>query len=101
HRPDHGEDRMMKRRFAIPTASVALALAVIALAPARAADKVDPVADAKAFRKFYTDKFPKLKLEDYVNGPYSMDEGLHRQWVEKEQFPPYEFAIEAGKEMFA
>jgi sulfur-oxidizing protein SoxA len=29
-----------------------------------------------------------------------MDEGLHKQWVEKEQFPPYEFAIELGKELF-
>jgi sulfur-oxidizing protein SoxA len=30
-----------------------------------------------------------------------MDEGLHKQWEEKEQFPPYEFAVETGKEMFA
>ena len=67
----------------------------------RAADKIDPEADKKAFKKFFTDKFPKLKLEDFVNGPYSMDEGLHKQWEEKEQFPPYEFSLEAGKEMFS
>ena len=66
-----------------------------------AADTVDPVADAKAFQKFFTDKFPKVKLEDFVNGPYSMNEDLHRQWEEKEQFPPYEFSLDAGKEMFA
>ena len=30
-----------------------------------------------------------------------MDEDLHRQWEEKEQFPPYEFALEQGKEMFS
>ena len=66
-----------------------------------APDKPDPVADAKAFKKFFTDKFPKVKFEDFVNGPYSMDEGLHKQWEEKEQFPPYDFALEAGKEMFA
>ena len=59
------------------------------------------MADAKAFQKFFTDKFPKVKLEDFVNGPYSMDEGLHRQWEEKEQFPPYEFSLEMGKEMFS
>ena len=69
--------------------------------PVGAADAVDPVADAKAFRKFFTDKFPKVKLEDFVNGPYSMDEDLHRQWQEKEQFPPYEFSLEMGKEMFS
>jgi len=26
---------------------------------------------------------------------------LRRQWEEKEQFPPYEFSLEMGKEMFA
>jgi sulfur-oxidizing protein SoxA len=30
-----------------------------------------------------------------------MDEDMRRQWEEKEQFPPYEFALEAGKEMFS
>ena len=84
-------------------ASAALALALVAFAApgAVAADTVDPVADAKAFQKFFTDKFPKVKLEDFVNGPYSMNEDLHRQWEEKEQFPPYEFSLEAGKEMFS
>ena len=94
----------MKLRSAIYLASAALVLAVLTLAttlPSDAADKVDPVADAKAFRKFFTDKFPKVKLEDFVNGPYSMNEDLYRQWQEKEQFPPYEFSLEMGKEMFS
>src|SRR5665213_1451697 len=26
---------------------------------------------------------------------------MHRQWVEKEEFPPYEFSLDMGKEMFA
>src|SRR4029078_5589865 len=90
----------MRPRSAIQLASAALALAMLACAaPAGATDKVDPVADAKAFKKFFTDKFPKVKLEDFVNGPYSMNEDLHRQWEEKEQFPPYEFSLEMGKEM--
>src|ERR1044072_7252572 len=92
----------MKLRSAIHLASAALTLAALTFAvPATAADTVDPAADAKAFKKFFTDKFPKVKLEDFVNGPYSMDEGLRRQWEEKEQFPPYEFAVETGKEMFS
>src|SRR6195256_6815334 len=94
----------MKRRSAITLVSVALAFAALTLAsalPSDAADKVDPVADAKAFRKFFTDKFPKVKLEDFVNGPYSMNEDLYRQWQAKEQFPPYEFSLEMGKEMFS
>ena len=92
---------MMKLQTAIRLGLSALALGALVCAPAVAADKTDPVADAKAFKKFFYDKFPKLKPEDFVNGPYSMDEGLHKQWIEKEQFPPYEFAVETGKEMFS
>jgi L-cysteine S-thiosulfotransferase len=93
----------MKLRTRIQFASAAFALALLAFAapPAISADKVDPVADEKAFKKFFYDKFPKLKPADFVNGPYSMNEDLYKQWQEKEQFPPYEFSLELGKEMFA
>jgi sulfur-oxidizing protein SoxA len=90
----------MSARKAISLISAALALA-FAAPSAIAADTPNPMADAKAFQKYFTTKFPKLKLEDFVNGPYSMNEDLYKQWQEKEQFPPYEFALEAGKEMFA
>ena len=90
---------MTKRHTLIRAA--ALAALVFASPAAAAGDKIDPVADAKAFQKFFADKFPKLRPEDFVNGPYSMNEDLHRQWVEKEAFPPYEFALEMGKEMFS
>jgi sulfur-oxidizing protein SoxA len=91
-------------RPAIHCVSAALALAVLAsivTRPAVAADTPDPVADAKAFQKYFVAKFPKLKLEEFVNGPYSMDEDMHRQWEEKEQFSPYDFSLDLGKEMFA
>jgi sulfur-oxidizing protein SoxA len=76
-------------------------MTLIGAAAVHAADTPNPPADAAAFKKFFTDKFPKVKLEDFVNGPYSMDEGLYRQWQEKEQFPPYEFSVDMGKEMFS
>ena len=85
-------------RKSLPLAWI-LALALVA--PAAATDKPDPAADQKAFQNYFIKKFPKVKYEDFVNGPYSMDEGLHKQWEEKEEFPPYEFAVETGKEMFA
>jgi sulfur-oxidizing protein SoxA len=87
-------------RLASTLASVAVAAWFVIGPAARAADKVDPAADAKAFQKYFTDKFPQLKLKDFVNGPYSMNEDMRKQWEEKEEFPPYEFALEAGKEMF-
>jgi sulfur-oxidizing protein SoxA len=85
---------------AFVAATIAVAALFLAGSPASAADKIDPVADAKAFQKYFTDKFPQLKLEDFVNGPYALNEDMRRQWEEKEEFPPYEFALEAGKEMF-
>jgi sulfur-oxidizing protein SoxA len=90
----------MRVRVFIPPALAALALALLVW-PASAAEAPDPVADAKAFQNYFTTKFPKLKPEDFVNGPYAMNEDMRRQWEEKEQFPPYEFALEAGKQMFA
>jgi L-cysteine S-thiosulfotransferase len=90
-------------RSAIRLASAAVALTALALVatPSSAADTIDPVADAKAFQNYFTQKFPKLKLSDFVNGPYSMNEDMHRQWEEKEQFPPYDFSLDLGKELFA
>ncbi|QIP03249.1 MULTISPECIES: sulfur oxidation c-type cytochrome SoxA [Bradyrhizobium] len=93
----------MKTRSALLLGSLGAALAAFALTSPRvvAADKVDPVADAKAFQSFFFQKFPDVKHEDFVNGPYSMNADMKRQWQEKEEFPPYEFALDAGKEMFA
>ena len=94
----------MRARSVLTSAAAALAFATLASLAASAiaaTDAPDPAADAKAFKKFFTDKFPKVKVEDFVNGPYSMNEDMHKQWEEKEQFPPYEFALEAGKEMFS
>jgi sulfur-oxidizing protein SoxA len=77
------------------------ALVLSAMLPAGAAEKIDPAADAKAFRNYFVKKFPNVKLEDFVNGPYALNADMRRQWEEKEQFPPYEFSLEMGKEMFA
>ena len=83
-------------------AAMALSLIVGFLVSARmaAAETTNPQADLKAFRSYFTKRFPKVKLDDFVNGPYSMDEGLRKQWVDIEQFPPYEFALDKGKELF-
>ena len=82
---------------------VLLAVALVAgmAQPVLADNAVNPQADFKAFRKYFTERFPKLPLNDFVNGPYSMDEGLRKQWQAKEEFPPYDFALDKGKEMFA
>jgi sulfur-oxidizing protein SoxA len=80
---------------------ITLAALLLAITEAIAADGIDPAADARAFRNYFVEKFPNVKLDDFANGPYSLNEDMRRQWEEKEQFPPYEFSLEAGKELFA
>jgi L-cysteine S-thiosulfotransferase len=83
--------------------AIAVVLAALVVAGARhaAADSIDPDADFKAFRDYFTQKFPNVPLKDFVNGPYSMDAELRKQWEAIDDFPPYDFAIDRGKEMFA
>jgi sulfur-oxidizing protein SoxA len=78
---------------------IAMTLATVAIADA--ADAVNPDADFKAFRDYFTKRFPNVPLNDFVNGPYSMDADLRRQWLSIDDFPPYDFAVDRGKEMFA
>lgn len=86
----------MLRRLLIAAALVAGAAQV-----ALAAETADPQKEFKVFRDYFTQRFPKVPLNDFVNGPYSMDQGLRAQWKAIEEFPPYEFAVDKGKEMFA
>ena len=81
--------------------AISVVVLVLAIGGSAAAGNIDPAAEARAFRDYFLHKFPKLKADDFVNGPYSLNEDMRRQWEEKEQFPPYEFSLEAGKELFA
>jgi len=79
----------------------ALTVLILSTAHAVGADeRGNPAAEARAFRSYFVKKFPNVKLEDFVNGPYALNQDMRRQWEEKEQFPPYEFSLEAGKELF-
>jgi len=84
--------------------TIAVVLATLVVAGARAAaaaDSIDPDTDFKAFRDYFTKLFPNVPLNDFVNGPYSMDAELRKQWEAIDDFPPYDFAIDRGKQMFA
>ena len=87
-----------------PSAIVAVALfaALVARAPASAAPDAthasNPEADRKAFQDFFFKKFPKVSKADFGNGPYAVNEGMRKQWEEIMEFPPYDFALDEGKE---
>ena len=71
---------------------IAIVIVVGTAQPLLADNAVDPKADFKAFRDYFTKRFPKVPLDDFVNGPYSMDADLRKQWKAIDEFPPYEFA---------
>jgi sulfur-oxidizing protein SoxA len=60
----------------------------------------DPEADRLALVEYYQQRFPDIELQDYANGLYAFDEDARNQWIEMEDFPPYEIAVEEGEEYF-
>ena len=59
-----------------------------------------PEDDLKAFRHFYQQRFPGVPFEDFANGIYAIDESRREEWEQMEEFPQYEFDIDAGEEQF-
>ena len=59
-----------------------------------------PEQDRLALRQFFANRFPDLDLDEMINGLYAFDEGARAQWLEIEDFPPYEIAIDNGEEAF-
>ncbi len=60
----------------------------------------DPEADRAALRKVYEKRFPNIPLAEHKDGAYTLDAGAREQWLELEDFPPYEIAQDEGAELF-
>ena len=56
--------------------------------------------DREMLRDYFSNRFPNIELTDYINGAYIFDEKAKEQWLEIEDFPPYEFDIDQGREFF-
>ena len=59
-----------------------------------------PEEDRIAFQAYFQERFPDVPFADYINGIYALDENARQQWMEIEEFPPYEFAVEEGETLF-
>jgi sulfur-oxidizing protein SoxA len=58
----------------------------------------NPEADRRAFQDFFFKKFPKVAKDDFGNGPYAVNAGMRKQWEEIMEFPPYDFALDEGRQ---
>jgi sulfur-oxidizing protein SoxA len=59
-----------------------------------------PEDDRAALRSFYQQRFPDIAIEAHVDGAYALDAGKRAQWLEMEDFPPYEIAVDDGAELY-
>ncbi|MCK5001879.1 MAG: sulfur oxidation c-type cytochrome SoxA [Gammaproteobacteria bacterium] len=82
----------MKKYLAALSALLMIATPVVSQA--------SPEEDLKAFRSYFTDKFPEVPVADFVNGVYSVDEASREQWEQFEEFPAYEIYISKGETLF-
>jgi len=60
-----------------------------------------PAEDLKEYRAFFMKKFPNVKFQEFQNGVYAIDEQQRANWVQIEEFPPYEPYIAEGEELFS
>ena len=60
----------------------------------------DPEADRVAFVKFFEQRFPNIAVADHKDGTYALNAAKREQWLEIEDFPPYEIAVDEGEALF-
>ena len=80
-----------------------LLLAIIAFAILGGASMsvmASPAKDLKEFRAYFFKRFPGVPLQEYANGIYAIDKNRRLEWEAMEEFPPYEPAVDIGKELF-
>ncbi len=65
-----------------------------------AAQATNPQQDLKEFRAYFMERFPDTQFQDFSNGVYSIDAPSRAQWESIEEFPPYELAVDDGREMW-
>ncbi len=79
-----------------PRACLLTALLVSLAGPVSA----DPEADRLAFLRLHQHRFPGLTQDAYGDGVYAIDARLRKQWREINDFPPYEFDLDEGEQLF-
>ena len=75
-------------------------MAGLGIALGAATAHASPEADRQELIKYYTTKYPNVKLEDYVYGALAFDPDSKAQYEAIMEFPPYLGDVEKGRKMF-
>jgi sulfur-oxidizing protein SoxA len=59
-----------------------------------------PEQDRQAFIKHYTQKYPNIKVDDYVYGALAFDDDSRAQYNSIMEFPPFESVVDQGRKMW-
>lgn len=59
-----------------------------------------PEGDRQELAKYYTSKYPNIKIEDFVYGALAFDADSKAQYDAIMEFPPFESDIEKGRKMW-
>lgn len=59
-----------------------------------------PKSDLDAFQNYFRKQFPNVQFQDFSNGVYALDAPSREQWMDIEEFPPYEMAVDEGEKLY-
>jgi sulfur-oxidizing protein SoxA len=59
-----------------------------------------PSQDLETFQTYFKERFPTVPFQEFANGVYAIDPVGRENWEAIEEFPPYETAIDNGREMW-
>ncbi len=85
----------MKKLLMISWAAVACSISAVPILA-----QASPASDLKEFRAYFFKKFPGVSLQEFSNGVYGINKDRKQEWEAMEEFPPYEPALDIGKELF-
>lgn len=75
-------------------------MAGVGIALGAAMAHATPESDRQEFIKYYTSKYPNVKVEDYVYGALAFDADSKAQYDAIMEFPPFESQVDAGRKLW-
>ena len=75
-------------------------MAGLGIALGAATAHATPESDRQVLIKYYTTKYPNVKVEDYVYGALAFDADSKSQYDAIMEFPPFDSDVEKGRKMW-